>query len=85
MEDVELLREIGLHQSVGEPLTLKTLFLQGIGSAATVQRRLSRLKRLGAVHQARSTHDGRVLELMVNPEVWKLYQRLGKLMRKALA
>ena len=85
LEDVEVLREIGWHQSVGRPLTLKTLFLQGVGSAATVQRRLSRLKRLGAVHQARSAQDKRVLELTVNPDVWKLYQRLGDLMRKSLA
>jgi hypothetical protein len=85
LEDVEVLREIGLHQSIERPLTLKTLLLQGVGSAATVQRRLSRLKRLGAVHQARSGGDKRVLELTVNPAVWKQYQRLGKLMRKALA
>jgi DNA-binding MarR family transcriptional regulator len=82
---VEVLREIGWHQSAGRPLTLKTLFLQGVGSAATVQRRLSRLKRLGAIQQVRSDEDKRVLELTVNPDVWKLYQRLGKLMRKALA
>ena len=36
VEDVELVREIGLHQARGRPLTLKALFLQGIGSVAMV-------------------------------------------------
>lgn len=85
IEDLELVREIGLHQAAGRPLTLKTLFLQGIGSAATIQRRLGRLKRLGVVQQARAEHDKRILELTVSPEVWKVYQRMGRLMRKALA
>lgn len=85
IEDVEMVREIGLHQAAGQPLTLKTLFLQGIGSAATIQRRLSRLKRLGVVQQARARHDKRILELTVSPDVWKAYQRMGRLMRKALA
>src|SRR5438270_317571 len=35
VEDLELVREIGLCQVRSRPLMLKTLFLQGIGSVAT--------------------------------------------------
>lgn len=85
VEDIELLREIGLHQTAGRPLTLKALFLLGIGSVATVQRRLGRLKRLGVVHQTRDPHDKRVLRLSIDPKVLKLYEHMGKLMRRAWA
>jgi DNA-binding MarR family transcriptional regulator len=66
-------------------LQLKTLFLQGIASPATVQRRLNRLCKLGIVRQVRAAHDRRVLNLSIDPKVWKLYEHLGKLMRKAWA
>jgi len=42
VEDMELVREIGLHQARGRPLNaLKTLFLEGIGSIATVSATLA--------------------------------------------
>ena len=82
VEDLELVREIGIHQFHGKPLTLKLLLLQGIGSAATVQRRLGRLKRLGVVHQARASYDKRVMELTISPRTWRIYERLGVLMLK---
>jgi hypothetical protein len=83
VEDMELVREIGLHQARGRPLTLKTLFLQGIGSIATVQRRLSRLKGLGVIQRSRAAHDKRILHLTIAPPVWAIYIRMGRLMRKA--
>lgn len=85
IEDAELVREIGLSQASGQPMQLKTLFLQGIASAATVQRRLNRLRRLGIVHQSRADHDKRVLHLSLDPGILKLYEQMGRLMRKTLA
>jgi hypothetical protein len=85
IEDLEVLREIGLNQASGRPLTLKALFLQGIGSAATIQRRLGRLKRLGVVHQNRAKHDRRILELRISPTIMNIYKRMGVVLRKALA
>jgi hypothetical protein len=84
LEDAEIVREIGRHQAAGVPLTLKTLFLQGIGSAATVQRRLGRLKRLGVVQQTRADHDRRNMHLTLSARVWALYCRMGKTVRKTL-
>jgi DNA-binding MarR family transcriptional regulator len=83
IEDFDVLVEIGYHEDLGSPLTLKRLFLQKIGSIATVQRRLSRLKRLGVVMQTRSARDRRNLELTLSPEVRRLYRRIGKLLARA--
>ena len=80
LEDVDLVREIGFHQEAGNPLSLKVLFQQGISSVATVQRRLSRLKRLGIVLQSRADHDGRILKLTLSPKTIAGYLRMEKLM-----
>jgi len=83
LEDQDLVREIGLAQVEGRPLTLKQLFTHGIASVATVQRRLARLKRLGVVVQTRAAHDRRVLKLTLSPEASKLLARWGRELRKA--
>jgi hypothetical protein len=83
LEDLELVREIGRHQAEGDPATLKTLFLKGIGSVATVQRRISRLKRLGVVQPSRVEHDKRLVRLVLSPPVWRSYAELSRLMMKS--
>jgi hypothetical protein len=75
-EDQELVREIGHHQMLGAPLTLKQAMLLGIGSSATTERRLGRLKRLGLVRGRRSASDARVVELTLSPACMKAYARL---------
>jgi hypothetical protein len=82
LEDLDLVREIGLHQANGEFATLKTLFLAGIGSVATVQRRISRLKRLGVVQQSKVEHDRRLVRLLLAPPVRRSYDRLNRMMLK---
>src|SRR5438105_2495381 len=66
IEDHDLAREIGYHQALGEPITLKRLVLVGIGSVATLQRRLRRLKRLGLVRAKHSAGDRRSIELTLS-------------------
>ena len=75
MEDYNLVREIGYHQAEGKPLTLKQLFLLDVGSVATVQRRLRRLRQLGVVQQHRSKVDGRAVEFTLAPKALKLLER----------
>ena len=81
LEDLDVLWEIGVHQEAGAPITLKVLYLKGIGSVATIQRRLSRLRRLGVVHQARAEHDKRVAKLTVNPDLLRKFRRLFALFK----
>jgi hypothetical protein len=83
LEDLELVREFGLHQAQGRPVTLKTLFVKGYGSVATVQRRIARLKRLGAVVQAKADYDKRLATLALSAAVWRSYDQLNRLMMKA--
>ena len=77
--DIDLVREIGLYQVRRHPVTLKLLFTKGIASVATVQRRLERLRRLGAVEQSRSDGDKRVVHLTLSPSVLKLYRKQNRL------
>jgi len=46
-----------------------------------VQRRLSRLKRLGVVHQERAEHDKRIAKLMIAPAVMLKYRKLRALFK----
>ena len=79
MEDLNILYLIGLHQERATPLTLKQILSFGIGSAATLERRLARLKRLGVVVQARSQIDRRNVELKLSPKTSRVFQRYGAL------
>jgi|SRR6185295_9120405 len=73
IEDRDLLYEIGYHQAMGRPLSVKHLLLLGLGSLATVQRRLRHLRRAGAIRQRRSRADRRALELTLAPRIWRLF------------
>src|SRR4051812_27522791 len=79
IEDHNLVREIGYHQAEGTPLTLKQLFLLDIGSVATVQRRLRRLKQLGIVQQKKSMTDGRAVHITLAPRALKLIEKYATL------
>jgi DNA-binding MarR family transcriptional regulator len=79
VEDHHLVGEIGYHQTRGMPLTLKQLFLLDVGSVATVQRRLRRLKELGLVQHRRSTRDLRAVELTLTPKCLRILAKYDAL------
>ncbi len=81
MVDFDLVREIGYHQEIGTPLGMKQLYLLDVASVATVQRRLRRLKTLGAIHQVRSRKDARAVELALSARLTKTLSRYGELLR----
>jgi len=78
-EDFDLVCEIGYHANCGSPLTMKRLLLQDIASAATLHRRLSRLKQLGAVLQRKSAADARMVEFLLASHVDQAFERYGEL------
>jgi hypothetical protein len=82
LEDLAVLTEIGFHQEQGAPISLKQLFLAEIGAAATVQRRLARLKRLGVVQQMRRDDDRRMAHLTINPALSTVVKRYAAVIRK---
>jgi len=84
LEDQDLIRAIGFSQETGHPLSLSHLFVQGIGSVATIQRRLARLKRIGVVAQTRAVHDKRVVTLTLTPKARRLHAKWAEQLRKSL-
>jgi len=80
VEDHHLIVEVGYHQAKGKPLTLKQLFLVDVGSVATVQRRLRRLKGLGLVQQRRAANDRRTVELTLSPKCLRIFAKYNSLM-----
>lgn len=79
-EDHHLIGEIGYHQAKGKPLTLKQLFLLDVGSIATVQRRLRRLKELGLVKHRRAASDRRAVELTLSSKCIRIFAKYDTLM-----
>ena len=82
LEDLAVVTEIGFHQEQGAPISLKQLFLAKIGSAATVQRRLARLKKLGVVQQLRRDDDRRMAHLTINPALSPVVRRYAAVIRR---
>jgi len=80
VEDHHLIGEIGYHQTKGKPITLKQLFLLDVGSIATVQRRLRRLKNLGLVQHRRAGNDRRTVELTLSPKFLRIFAKYDALM-----
>ena len=79
IEDFDMVTAIGVHQERGQSLTLKRLFTLDIGTVATLQRRLARLKRLGVVVHKRSDLDRRHLDLRLSIRTNALFERYAKL------
>jgi DNA-binding MarR family transcriptional regulator len=75
-----LIGEIGHHQAIGKPLTLKQLFLLDVGSIATVQRHLRELKKLGLVDHRRAANDGRAVELRLTSKCVRIFAKYDTLM-----
>jgi DNA-binding MarR family transcriptional regulator len=80
LEDHRLLNEIGFHQANGNPITLKHLFLLDVGSIATLQRRLKRLKELGLVQDRRVASDRRTVALTLTPKCLRIFAKYDKLL-----
>lgn len=79
-EDFDIVIEVGYHEDMGEPLTLKCLLLIGIASAATVQRRVHTLVDAGILTRTRRESDRRSVELGVSTQTRKLVERYVQLL-----
>jgi len=78
LEDRDIVTQIGYYDVIkGEPLTLKHLYLQDIGSIATVQRRLARLVHKGVVLKRPHNGDRRALTLHLTAGARREYQRFA--------
>jgi DNA-binding MarR family transcriptional regulator len=80
LEERDLIFEIGDHQGAGRPLTLSQIYRLGMGSAATVQRRLRRLRHEGCIRHARSERDHRALEFTLSPKLLHVFDQYAALL-----
>ena len=71
VEDAYLLLDIAAHEEQGCPMTVKAILHSGIGSYATLPRRIRRLERLGVVVRRRGARDGRVREAILHASARK--------------
>jgi DNA-binding MarR family transcriptional regulator len=81
LEDFDIVRVIGLHQERNELLLLKQLYFEGIGSYATVTRRVGKLRAGGYVLATASATDGRAVALSLSPGVQKIYHRYDSMLK----
>lgn len=79
-KELDILIEIGYHQEIGAPLTIKQLMLLEIASPATVRRVLQRMIATGVVEKSVSEADHRAVALMLhNRTAEKMVHRLGEI------
>jgi len=83
--DRHLIGEIGYHQAKGRPVSVNQLFLLNIGSIATIQRHLRRLRELGAVQHRRAASDRRTVELTLSPKCARIFTKYDSLIRSNAA
>jgi len=80
LEDRDLLFEIGHHQGSGRPLTMHQIHRLDVGSVATVQRRLRRLRHEGCIQETRSERDHRRLEYTLSTKVLQIFDQYAALL-----
>jgi DNA-binding MarR family transcriptional regulator len=85
IDDFDLIREIGFHQELGRPLTMKALCHLGVASAPATRRRVRHLRLAGAVQQVRSWRDGRAHVLRVTPKARRLLAKYAAAPRRRSA
>lgn len=81
VEDFDIVHTIGLKQELGETLLLKQLFLAGIGSIATVGRRVARLRAHSIIMTVPIKNDRRMVALVISPNIHKIYSRYWNLLK----
>jgi hypothetical protein len=81
LEDFDIARVIGLHQENAQLLLLKQLYLEGIGSYATVTRRVGKLRAGGYVMAKPWGTDKRAMALTLSPAVQRIYHRYDGMLK----
>ena len=73
VEDYDLVSEIAYRQALGSPLTLNEALRLDLGSIATVQRQLRRLRHAGVIVPQRHDGDKRVMVITLTTKGMKAW------------
>lgn len=73
--DYDIVIEIGYAEELGQPITLKQLFLLDISSRSTVRRKLNNLVDQGIIMRRKTVHDQRASVLTVSASNIKLLSK----------
>jgi DNA-binding MarR family transcriptional regulator len=71
IEDYALVGEVAYRQASGTPLTMNAVLRLELGSVATMQRQLRRLRQAGVISVERSEGDRRVVIVRLTPKAMK--------------
>lgn len=75
--DFDIVIEIGYAQEMGQPLTLKQLFLLNISSRTTVRRKLAMHIEQGIIIRRKHANDQRASLLVISPPGVKVLSKYG--------
>ena len=84
-KDFDISIEIGHHEYLGTPLTLKQLLLLDIASEATVRRHLKNLIQRGLVAKVANPDDGRSVVLRLTDKAHALFDDSLNHLRQLIA
>jgi DNA-binding MarR family transcriptional regulator len=74
LQDYDLVIEIGYRHATGTPLTVNEALRLDLGSVATLQRQLRRLRQAGVIALGRSPDDRRVVVITLTPNALKSFK-----------
>ena len=80
IEDYDLVGEIAYRQASGNPMTLNEALRLDLGSVATVQRQLRRLRQAGVLALERHDGDRRIAVISCTPKTMKVMAAYAELL-----
>ncbi len=78
LEDWDIILLIGLYQERGAMICLKDIYSYSLGSAPTIERRISRMKNLGVILDATDNKDRRRVWLRLSPKMIATFRKFGR-------
>jgi len=84
-KDFDIAIEIGYHERIGKPLSLKELLLLETASPATVRRHLNKLIKGGMVIKSTPQNDHRMVRFTLSPLGHKSFRTCYEQLKRVLA
>ena len=83
-KDFDIAIEIGHHEKIGKPLSLKQLLLLDVGAPSTVQRHLNKLIKNGFVIKGAHPKNQRIVQFTLSEKAHKSFISCYKQLQQVL-